>query len=179
MRIVGGIYKGRVLCPFEKIGVRPTSDMTRESLFNIIRDKIVGAKFLDLFAGTGAVGIEALSRGAAFVVINDSGREAVSLVRKNLEKLKIEKNIKVVNFDALRLIEEESTLFDIIYIDPPYKDTIYQPVLDSVGKILSDDGFIIVESENPLDYMGNGLVQFDRRKYGRSNLSFYKKGDRK
>ena len=87
MRIVGGIYKGRVLCPFEKIGVRPTSDMARESLFNILQTRILGAKFLDLFAGTGAVGIEALSRGAKEVTLNDFGKESVALIKKNLEIL--------------------------------------------------------------------------------------------
>ena len=89
MRIIGGIFRGRVLAEFDRIGVRPTSDKAREALFNIIQFKTSGALFLDLFSGTGAVGIEALSRGARGVVFNDSSRESIKLIKSNLAKLKI------------------------------------------------------------------------------------------
>lgn len=176
MRIVGGIYKGRVLCPFEKIGVRPTSDMARESLFNILQNRISGAKFLDLFSGTGAMGIEALSRGAKLVAINDYSRDAIALIKKNLQKLGIENQVKVSSLDALTFIGGSHEAFDIVYIDPPYESDIYTRVLDSVSKILSEDGIVIVESEKPFDYDGNGLIKYDQRRYGRAHLSFYKKG---
>ena len=175
MRIVGGIYKGRVLCPFEKIGVRPTSDMTRESLFNILQTKIIGSSFLDLFAGTGAMGIEALSRGAENVVINDFSRDAISLIKKNLEKLKIDKGIKVLSLDALTLLTTINQTFDIIYIDPPYASDIYAKVLDKVSAILNDNGIVIVECEKPLGEDFSGLEKYDQRKYGRAFLTFYRK----
>jgi len=175
LRIVGGIYKGRVLCPFEKIGVRPTSDMTRESLFNILQTKIIGSSFLDLFAGTGAMGIEALSRGAENVVINDFSRDAISLIKKNLEKLKIDKGIKVLSLDALTLLTTINQTFDIVYIDPPYASDMYAKVLDKVFSLLNDNGIVIVECEKPLGEDFSGLEKYDQRKYGRAFLTFYRK----
>ena len=175
MRIVGGIFKGRVLCPFEKIGIRPTSDMTRESLFNILQNFVPNARVLDLFAGTGAVGIEALSRGASEVVINDASRDAISLIKKNLEKLKIEKGVIVSNYDALTLIGRNSLPFDLIYVDPPYQSDVYDKVLSEINKIMADDGIVVVESEKPIDKDYQGIIKYDQRKYGRAYLTFYKK----
>ena len=175
MRIVGGIYKGRVLCPFEKIGVRPTSDMTRESLFNILQNVIPGARVLDLFAGTGAIGIEALSRGAGEVVINDASRDAIALIKKNLEKLKIENGVSITNYDALTLISKGQKTFDVVYIDPPYQSEIYDKVLGEIYKILSEDGIVVVESEKPIENDYQGLIKYDNRKYGRAYLTFYRK----
>lgn len=175
MRIVGGIYKGRVLCPFEKIGVRPTSDMTRESLFNILQFKIPNAKFLDLFAGTGAVGIEALSRGAKEVWINDFGKESVALIKKNLSKLGIENGVKVTNFDAVSLVKNTIDKFDIIFIDPPYKSDLGLEVLSNIANALSDDGIAIFESDVPFDKEISGLAVYDRRRYGKAHLTFFKK----
>ena len=176
MRIVGGIFKGRVLCPFEKIGVRPTSDMARESLFNILQNRIVGASFLDLFAGTGAMGIEALSRGAENVVINDFSRDAISLIKKNLEKLKIDRGVKVLSLDAVTLLTTINQTFDIVYIDPPYASDIYSKVMDKVSLVLNDNGIVIVECEKPISEGFSGLEKYDQRKYGRAFLTFYKKG---
>ena len=120
MRIIAGSLKGRVLLEFSKIGVRPTSDMARESLFNILQNDIYGAKFLDLFSGTGAVGIEAYSRGASEVVLNDNSRESITLIKKNLEKLGISGKIKVTSFDAISYLKTSNDKFDIIFVDPPY-----------------------------------------------------------
>ena len=175
MRIIGGIYKGRILCPFENIGVRPTSDMTRESLFNILRDKVCGARFLDLFSGTGAVAIEALSRGAGSVTANDSGRDAISLIKKNLEKLKIQKSIEVTFYDALSFIDSINSSFDIIYVDPPYTSGIYEKLLLGIHKIMDNGGIAVFESEKPIEYLPDNLIKYDQRKYGRAYLTFYKK----
>ena len=177
MRIVGGFYKGRVLEPFEKIGVRPTSDMVRESLFNIIRYKVVGAKFLDLFCGTGAIGIEALSRGAKKVVLNDGGRDSVNLTKKNLLKLKISEGVEVLNSDALGFLLRTSEKFDVVYIDPPYASDLGQKALDLVQNVLEIDGIVIYESEKIFDGEVEGLTVYDRRKYGRAHLTFFRKGE--
>ena len=177
MRIVGGSLKGRVLCPFEKIGVRPTSDMTRESIFNILQFRIAGAKFLDLFAGTGAVGIEALSRGAKEVVLNDFSKESILLIKKNLDKLGIKEGVKVTSFDAVSLIEGGREKYDIIFIDPPYQSDLGNRVLKVISNSLADDGVAIFESDTSFQGEIQGLTICDQRRYGKAHLTFFKKGE--
>ncbi len=182
MRIVGGIYRGRVLLGFEKIGVRPTSDMARESLFNILQFKISGKRFLDLFCGTGAVGIEALSRGAGYVCFNDLSRDSIKLTQKNLEKLGIsnDRNINISFADGVEVVkrlknEPEEEKFDFIYIDPPYQGDLIEKTLEHIGGALKTGGVAIFEGEKPLE---NSVVEkfglriSDTRRYGRANLTF-------
>lgn len=178
MRIVGGKYKSRVLADFEKIGVRPTSDMVRESVFNILSFRIPGASFLDLFSGTGAMGIEALSRGASKVIFNDSSRESIKLIKKNLEKLKVTDPYEVLCLDAITLLKRGQAEYDIIYIDPPYACDFLPEVLSAVENCLSADGIAIVENDKPLDIAVKGLTAFDKRKYGRAHLTFYRREER-
>ncbi len=176
MRIVGGIYRGRVLEEFEKIGVRPTSDMTRESLFNILQMRINGSKFLDLFAGTGAIGIEALSRGAEYCVFCDNNRQSIAVINKNIQKVGAE-NCKVYNYDALALIDrlEGEDPFDVIFIDPPYDSDLGLTAVQKSVKILADDGIIVMESDKSFEGEIEGVTLYDNRKYGRNHLSFFKK----
>ena len=174
MRIVGGKYKGRVLAEIKNEKVRPTSDMARESIFNILQNEIYGVNFLDLFCGTGAMGIEALSRGAARVTFNDASRESVALLKKNLEKLKVDDEYKVCNYDALTLLKNGGD-YDIIYIDPPYKTDLGVSALRLCSGALSDGGIAIFEDEKPFDGTVDGLILYDRRKYGRVHLTFFRK----
>ena len=175
MRIVGGKYKGRVLNTFDGKDVRPTSDMVRESLFNILQFKIFGATFLDLFCGTGAMGIEALSRGAKSVTFNDASKNSIALLRKNLEKCKVTGDYKIKNQDAIFLIENSTEQFDFIYIDPPYSTDLGIRVLEKVKNCLSDEGVAIFEDERPFEEKIDGLTAYDKRKYGRAYLTFFKK----
>lgn len=182
MRIVGGKYKGRVLCGFEKIGVRPTSDMARESLFNILQFKINGAKFLDLFSGTGAVGIEALSRGAEGVVFNDSSRESVKLINANLQKINATgENYSVSLSDGVSYLQRAKMMgeeFDFIYIDPPYQSNLVKEVLPHLSGALSNLGVAIIEGETPFDdniLTDENLFVYDKRRYGRAHLAFIKR----
>lgn len=180
MRIVGGVFKGRVLLEFKGKDIRPTSDMARESLFNIIKNKIVGADFLDLFCGTGAVGIEALSRGAKSVVFNDFSRESISISKKNLEKVDKEKISNVTNaifknFDARRYLESVSEKFDIIFIDAPYNSDFIEDILSLSSKALKEGGIIIFEDEKKVEYSNKDLIDYDVRKYGRAVFTFFKK----
>ncbi|MBE7087014.1 MAG: 16S rRNA (guanine(966)-N(2))-methyltransferase RsmD [Clostridiales bacterium] len=177
MRVVGGLYKGRVLVPFDGDRIRPTSDKVRESFYNIVRDKVYGCNFLDLFCGTGAMGIEALSRGASFVQLNDFSKDSLTVVKKNLEKLKITDNVKITNFDATGCLKNSIQKFDIIYIDPPYKSDLGIKVLPFVGEALTDDGIAVYESETPFNERVSGLEIYDTRKYGRAYLTFFKKGE--
>lgn len=177
MRIVGGKYKGRVLLEFKGKDIRPTSDKARESLFNILQFKIAGATFLDLFCGTGAMGIEALSRGAKKVTFNDIDRKSIALLKSNLEKLKIDEEYSVCNFDALRFLKTTTEKFDIIYIDPPYALELGQSAVEQSASALSENGLIILEDEKPFTGKIAGLNQTDCRKYGRIHLTFFEKGE--
>ncbi|MBE5749529.1 MAG: 16S rRNA (guanine(966)-N(2))-methyltransferase RsmD [Clostridiales bacterium] len=177
MRIVGGKYGGRVLSGFEGKDIRPTSDKARESLFNILRNRIYGSNFLDLFCGTGAIGIEAISHGAKTVTFNDIERKSLAVLKSNLEKLKVTEDYKITNFDALSFLMRSGPVYDIIYIDPPYKMDIYDKLLKLSVNALNDGGIVIFESEQPFDGQVDGLIKYDERKYGRARLTFYKKGE--
>ena len=176
MRIVGGIYKGRTLVEFGGDEIRPTSDKVRESLFNILRDRVQDCRFLDLFCGTGAMGIEALSRGAKEVVINDLSNKSLGIAKKNLEKLKINQ-ITVTNYDASTCLLNTTSPFDIIYIDPPYKSDYGLKALDVAVTALKDDGIVVYENEKPFEGEVKNLVKYDERKYGRAYITFFKKGE--
>ena len=177
MRVVGGLYKGRKLAEFKGDLVRPTSDMARESLFNILSNRIVGANFLDAFSGTGAVGIEALSRGAKNVTFNDLSKESVNIIRENLKKIGAIDNAVIKSGDAVVLMRNSSVKFDIIFLDPPYNSNNAEKILESAGECLIDDGIIIFEDEKPIDITISGLKMSDKRKYGRAHFSFFKKGE--
>ena len=177
MRIVGGKYKGRKLNEFAGASVRPTSDMVRESLFNILQFKIQGKTFLDLFCGTGAVGIEALSRGAESVTFNDLKRDSVNLAKSNLQKVGIVDGFKVTNQDANSYYKTCSEKFDYIFLDPPYADGVSSETLSNLANLLTDGGIIIYENEKVFDGQPDGLIKVDERKYGKARLTFFQKGE--
>ena len=175
MRVVSGKFRGSKLLSFDGIDIRPTSDMVKESLFNILRDRVIGCKFLDLFAGTGNVGIEAISRGAKEVVFIDKSPKSIELIKKNLQKVRSTAEVK--NSDSLSYLQSTTAKFDIIFIDPPYKTELGVEALKIIKDkdLLEDNGLIIFESEDKkqIDF----LIEVDQRKYGRAILSFYKKGE--
>lgn len=175
MRIVGGKYRGRVLCSFKGEEIRPTADKVRESLFNILNIEIVGSRFLDLFCGTGAVGIEALSRGAGFVALNDLSRESLSVAQKNLDLIGKPINVKIYNLNALTLLEKAAEPFDIIFIDPPYKGGFNESAVEKCQSVLAPFGTVVLESEfTEKDEIGV-FRKFKEKKYGRTYLTFYKR----
>ena len=181
MRIIGGKYRSRVLAEFAGENVRPTSDRAREALFNILALKIYGARVLDLFAGSGALGIESLSRGAGEVVFNDFSKDSVAIVKKNLTTLKIPVNggeAKVVQGDYLACLEQARGQFDLIFIDPPYAMEYGEKALKKIAERgwLSENGIAIYERDIPFDGEIAGLEKYDERKYGKAYLSFFKRG---
>ncbi len=178
MRIVAGKYRGRTLLEFGGNEIRPTADRVRESLFNIIQNKTPNSVFLDLYSGTGAMGIEALSRYAKSVTFNDISSGSISLLRKNLEKLKVDDEYEISNCDAVRFLTLTDKKFDIIFIDPPYKSDKKKDSLSYCASALKDDGIVVFEDENEWQGEINGLVVYDKRKYGRVHLTFFKKEEK-
>lgn len=184
MRIISGVYRGRVLKSPPNLKTRPTSDRLRETLFNILNPKISGdTHFLDLCAGTGAVGIEALSRGAAFVTFVDKSRKSCALVEANLDLLGVsEEETEVVLSSAedfVRRAEPEKS-YDIIFFDPPYQndyEEIMSFIADGDSTILNPEGFFIAEhhtKKNLPDIIGD-FRRWRLLKQGDNSLSFYER----
>lgn len=173
MRIIGGKYRGRTLTPFKGKDVRPTSDRAKESLFNILAPEISGANVLDLFCGTGGIGLEALSRGADLVVFNDVSADSLGILRKNLALLKAD--AKIYNLDYRILLDRLDVKFDIIYVDPPYKSGFGEDALRLIARreLLNTGGIAVLESDKPFEGEVDKLVRYDERKYGIAYLTFF------
>jgi 16S rRNA (guanine(966)-N(2))-methyltransferase RsmD len=186
VRIIAGKYRGRNLKSPPSLEVRPTSDRLRETLFNVIAPRIEGARFLDLCAGSGAVGIEALSRGATHVSFVDRSRRMCALIHSNLDLCKIaDIESKVVQAEAhdylhrtVKRVRDSETRWDIVFFDPPYADD-YLPLLEILGTqastLLLENGLLIVEHhhKNQLPEAIGKLIRYRVLKQGDSALSFY------
>jgi len=186
MRVIAGIYRSRILKSLKGLALRPTSDRLRETLFNVLGPAVVGARFVDVFAGTGAVGIEALSRGAAEVVFIENHSPAVALIRKNLESLGVRSGAAVFGADALRGLEmlaakrkADRAAFDFVFLDPPYAAAEeYERVLRALGSasFLAPGSVVIAEHHKKFDlpvYTGS-LSRFRILKQGDAALTFYR-----
>lgn len=145
MRVIAGRYKGRRLKAPTWEGLRPTSDKLRETIFNILAPHIAGAQVFDGFAGTGAIGIEALSRGAAHVTFVDSDPRAVALIRENLKACAIEADYNVLRGDVGSALRNTGALFDLILLDPPYDLHPVSPTLEAAAARLSAEGLLVLE----------------------------------
>jgi 16S rRNA (guanine966-N2)-methyltransferase len=180
MRIIGGIYRSRsIVAPPEEI-TRPTSDRLRETLFNVIAAKVPGSRFLDLFAGSGAVAIEALSRGAKQVYAVELHRKAVRTVDSNLRSLGIHENFVLIAADVAHALRQLHEKFDIVFVDPPYREHgVYEAVFRQLtaADVVDTDGIVIAEHEkhfDPGDELG-GFTRYRTLKQGDAVLSFYHK----
>ncbi len=179
MRVISGSARGTKLSSIDSLSTRPTQDRVKESLFNIIFDKIYECDFLDLFAGSGAIGIEALSRGANFAVFCDISKESLKFVNENLIKTKLIDRAKVYNLDYKNYLEKTKEKFDIIFIDPPYKADISVDAIRMIkeNEVLKENGFVVIETDEYLRDKSElekiqGIEILDHRKYGRANLIF-------
>ena len=182
MRIVSGKYRGRVLRSPPSMQVRPTSDRLRETLFNVIAPRIADTRFLDLCAGSGAIGIEALSRGASFATFVDHSRKMCGLIESNLDLCRVpEDETEVVKSEAaefLRRAARDAQSWDIAFFDPPYSID-YSPALAlfGAGNILNTDGLLVVEHyhKNELKESYGTMRRTRTLKQGDSCLSFYER----
>jgi len=185
MRIVGGRHGGRTLLTPKSQGIRPTSDRLRETVFNILQhaygDPVVGARVLDLFAGTGAMGLEALSRGAGFVLFVDDGAEARALLRGNVDALGAGGASKVYRRDATRLGPVERLQpFSLVFLDPPYGKGLAERALASARDSgwLTPDPLIVVEEAADSDFAApEGFEEIERRTYGDTLVVFLRLRD--
>ena len=181
MRVIAGLYKGRRLKGLSGRAVRPTPDRLRESLFNILRPRLAGARFLDLCAGTGSVGIEALSRGARRVTFVERSPAVLVVLRQNLAACGIGDGIEILQQDAVRALErfsEQGEVFDVIFFDPPYASTLYDQVLESLARrpwVLAPDGVLIVmhHAKRALEPRYGELERVRQVRQGENVLSFY------
>lgn len=179
MRIISGKARGTKLYTLEGENTRPTLDRVKESIFSIIQNQIEGAKILDLFAGSGAIGLEFLSRGAEKAVLCDNSKEAINIIRKNIEKTHMEKQVSLINADFENCLEKvKNEEFDIIYLDPPYATNYIYKAIEKIIKlnISKKESLIIIETddekrvEKEIENIDIEIV--DKRKYGRATIIF-------
>jgi 16S rRNA (guanine966-N2)-methyltransferase len=186
MRVIAGTFRSRQLKSLKGLALRPTSDRLRETLFNILANRIAGSRFIDAFAGTGAVGIEAISRGASDVVFIENHHPAAALIKKNLDSLEIRSGAKVLPIDALRAMERLSLAhktgaspFDIVFLDPPYAASEeYQRVFSFLGDapFLCKGALVIAEHSRKFK-LPEGFGNLERvrvLRQGDASLSFYR-----
>ena len=184
MRVIAGKYRSRKLAAPTGMATRPTSDRLRETLFNVVAGSVEGSSWLDLFAGTGAVGIEAISRGAAMVYFVESSKPAVRSIRGNLAELRIDQGFEIVDREAvpaLRLLDGRGVSCDFCFLDPPYRKMgEYEQVLTllSESKLLRPGALAIAEHDkhfDPGEKFGE-LRRYRKLRQGDAVLSFYRQG---
>jgi 16S rRNA (guanine966-N2)-methyltransferase len=177
MRIIGGLYKGRTLCGPTGAGVRPTSDRLRETLFNILRDDVDGARVIDGFAGTGALGLEALSRGAADVTFVDRDPRALAVVRQNVEACGAANACAIIRDDFIGLTARHRDLgrFTLALLDPPYDYRDLEVVLAEASGLLAPTGTLVLEHSRrrQAPERAAGLTRHRLLTAGDSALAFY------
>ncbi len=177
MRVITGLARGRRLQTLEGNDVRPTTDKVKEAVFSSIQFDIEGRRILDLFAGSGQLGIEALSRGAEGAVFVDLNPEAINVIKANLKSTGFDAQAKVLRSDCFSFIASTQNTFDIVFLDPPYREGLLEKTLMAVTNVMSDYGIIICE--RPLDIalpetVGN-FKETKQLKFGKILVSIYRK----
>jgi 16S rRNA (guanine966-N2)-methyltransferase len=180
MRIISGKYKGHQLVPFQADHIRPTTDRVKESQFNILMSYFDGTRVLDLFAGTGNLGIEALSRGAGEVIFVEKSKKSIQILEKNIQKLKISEPFQIVQKDVISYLKSYSGVpFDVIFADPPFTEVMAHDVMVAIceSQVFALNTVMTIESarkEKILDHY-TGLERYDVREFGDKVLSFFRK----
>ena len=182
MRIISGKFKGRVLASFQADHVRPTMDRVKETLFNKWMHHVEGARVLDLFSGTGSLGLEALSRGAIHIHFVEKNLKSIQIIKKNIELLKIDRaEFNISQKDVLTYLEKYSSgaPFNLILIDPPFTEKLAHAVMEALDKsfCFDDQTLIAIESlkQERIDSEYQHLFRYDFKDYGDKILSFYRK----
>ncbi|MCY6959484.1 16S rRNA (guanine(966)-N(2))-methyltransferase RsmD [Clostridium brassicae] len=180
MRIIAGKAKGRTILPPDGMQTRPTLDRVKENIFNIIQNRTLDAVIIDVFAGTGSLGLEAASRGAKECYLVDKHPTTFQRLKKNVESLKFEDFCSCLNmdsYDALREVSRRGKVFDLIFIDPPYAKEMIPPAMEIVfeKKLLRKDGLIVTKIDSSENiYEGyKDIVLINKRKYGNTTVCLY------
>ena len=183
MRIIAGQFRGRKLASVKTAAIRPTSDRVREALFNILGRKPIGSAVLDLFCGTGALGLESLSRGARTSVFVDNDEHSLAVLRRNISRCKVASCTRVIRWDIinnLSCLNRDDQCFDLVFLDPPYGLEVIQNTLINLIRqdVLLPEALVVAEhpSKDTIDLTGTGLHSVDHRSYGSSALSFLSMG---
>ncbi len=180
MRVIAGQAKGHNLKAPEGLATRPTSDKVKGSLFSMLTGSVYGSRVLDLFAGSGALGIEALSRGSESCVFIDMEKDAISCINANLEHTKLSAKSKVLKTDSIKFLETCTGTFDVIFIDPPYNKGLAEKALKIIEQreLLAPNGVVSVERDE-IEGEIKGILKLNcikNKKYGRISLKIYKNG---
>lgn len=181
VRVITGSARGRVLKTLEGDDVRPTTDRVKESMFSIIQFEIEGRQVLDLFAGSGQLGIEALSRGAEYVTFTDMSKSSVDVVKSNLISTGLTKNSAVLQTDAMTFLRNNRKKFDIVFMDPPYRKGLLQSALPLVAQSMNDGGVIVCEHpcDEELPNQAGIFAKYRDYKYGKITVTVYRKSEGK
>lgn len=179
-RVIAGQYGGRKLATPEGMNTRPTTDRCKEALFGMLQFDLDGVSFLDLFAGSGQIGIEALSRGAAFSVFVEQGREALACIRRNLTSLGLTPQTEVIPMSverALARLSYSGRKFDFIFLDPPYQKGLEAITLGQIADadVLSENGTVIAESSSKTDVRSDQLECFKIKTYKTTRFTFFRR----
>jgi len=179
LRVISGRFKGKKLHSVRGLTIRPSADRLRESIFNILSHGVLNAVVLDLFAGTGAMGIEALSRGAESAVFVENNQKALSVIRRNITSCCLGKQAHIIKWDAkknLNCLKSAGAAFDLVFMDPPYNRDMVKPALFNLEQTGSlKKGTRIVVEHSPMEPIPDPVFMFeleDRRKYGKTLVSF-------
>jgi 16S rRNA (guanine966-N2)-methyltransferase len=178
-KIISGKLKGRNIKGYDIYGTRPTMDRVKESIFGMIQNNIFSSSVLDLFAGSGNLGIEALSNGAKIVYFNDYNKKCVKVIKDNLIDFNVDEQGIVLNYDykeCLNYLSKKNIQFDIVFLDPPYRDLIINNILDILIKkeLLKDNALIICEMDTIEYYNSDKLILYKERAYGDKKVLIYK-----
>jgi len=182
MRVISGIYKGRKLKSSHNLHIRPTTDRVKEYIFSILQDFPVNKVAVDIFSGSGSLGIETLSRGADKVVFVDNSNQSLNVLRDNINTIQIPAvKYMIVLSDAIKFVEKNNEIFDLYLLDPPFEYPPLQLLLDSLfkNKVVTAESFVVLEHEisNPIDENSKFYEIIKKRKFGRSIINFMiKKG---
>ncbi|MBQ2846891.1 MAG: 16S rRNA (guanine(966)-N(2))-methyltransferase RsmD [Clostridia bacterium] len=177
MRVITGSARGMTLRTLEGENVRPTTDKVKEAVFSAIQFELEGRRILDLFAGSGQLGIEALSRGAKSAVFVDADKNAIKVVKENLEKTKLASSAIVAQSDSIAFLSMTDKIFDIAFLDPPYETGLLQKALSKIDEHIAEGGVVICEhpfKEELEDEIGR-LKKYREYKYSKTAVTVYRK----
>lgn len=182
MKVISGKLKGRKIIGYDIFGTRPTMDRVKESVFSMIQNNLSKAIVLDLFAGSGNLGIEALSNGAEKTYFNDKNIKCIKAIKDNLLNMNIMDNSVLLNMDyleALNYLSKKNIKFDLVFLDPPYKEKIMEKILDIMIKkdLLKSNGLVICEMTESFIYQSEELSLYKERNYGDKKVYIYQKNN--